>query len=146
MNNLPDIDVIENIIFKCNEKLTIARELLTLNHYDDAVSRAYYAVFHIMTAVLFVNKLTFSSHKEIIGAFNKEFIRTGKFPKNFSEKIKKLFERRQIGDYDIKKIISKENSEESVKDAGEIILKCKEYLANIYAVKPDYWDNKEEDE
>ncbi len=146
MNNLPEIDIIKNILLKCNDKFTISKELYELKHYDDAVSRAYYAVFHILNAVLFTKGLTFSSHKETIGAFNKEFIKTEIFPKKFSEKIKKLFEGRQISDYDVKKYIDKETAEESIKDTEEIISKCKEYLSAIYKVDIEFWNKENNNE
>ena len=31
---------------KAEDKLTVAQELLKHRHYEDAVSRAYYAAFH----------------------------------------------------------------------------------------------------
>jgi uncharacterized protein (UPF0332 family) len=59
--SLPPFDVIKNIIKKSNDKLKIAKELFNLKHYDDAISRAYYCVFHMMSALLFLKGLTFSS-------------------------------------------------------------------------------------
>lgn len=66
----------------------MANIALTNDQYDDAVSRSYYAVFHAISALLFTKGLSFSSHSQTIGAFNKEFVRTDIFPKYYSKKFK----------------------------------------------------------
>ena len=100
--------------------------------YDDSASRAYYAVFHIISAILFTKGLTFTSHSQTLGNFNKEFIKTNIFPAIFSKKIEKLFKSRQIGDYDIDSIIDKKTALERIEFANEIVKVLKEYLSNLY--------------
>ena len=39
--------------------------------YDFALSRAYYAVFYLLEAILLTDNLVFSSHGNVIGSFNK---------------------------------------------------------------------------
>jgi uncharacterized protein (UPF0332 family) len=104
---------IQSIIEKSESKLKTARIDFDGGQYDDAVSRAYYAVFHAMTALLLHKGLVFSSHAQTIGAFNQNFIKTGIFPKDFSQIIQSLFEDRQTGDYDV---LSKMEKETAVKD------------------------------
>jgi len=140
VSKLPDKEIIKNIILKSNDKFNTAKELFQNKHYDDSVSRTYYSIFHIITAVLFSKNLTFSSHKETIGAFNKEFIKTKLFPIDFYKKIDSLFNNRHIGDYDVKRFIDKETAELNIKDADDIIKKCKEYLSDLYKTDKDYWN------
>ncbi|HAD04092.1 MAG: hypothetical protein A2091_11495 [Desulfuromonadales bacterium GWD2_61_12] len=80
MSTLPDIQA---IVAKAEDKLKTARLDFANGQYDDAVSRAYYAVYHMMTGVLFRHDQIFSSHAQTIGAFNRDFIKTGIFPKEF---------------------------------------------------------------
>lgn len=47
-------DEIDKIIEKGVEKLKVAKELFDKGHYDDASSRAYYAIYHCISAVLFI--------------------------------------------------------------------------------------------
>ena len=103
------------------EKLETARILYKNARYDDAVSRAYYAAFHAMTAALLSRDLSYSSHGQVIGAFNREFIKTGVFPKKFSSIIQALFDDRQIGDYGILVKISKRTTLEHIKKAEMMI-------------------------
>jgi hypothetical protein len=92
---------IQSIVAKAEDKLKTARLDFAGGQFDDAVSRAYYAVYHMMTAALFSREQVFSSHAQTIGAFNRDFVKTGTFPKEFTRMIQGLFEDRQTGDYDV---------------------------------------------
>ena len=105
MNDLPDIDVIKNMVCKSTEKIIVAKDLYKQKHYEDSASRAYYSIFHILSAVLFTKGLTYSSHKGIISSFNREFIKSKLIPEILFKNIEKLFEYRQISDYEINKVI-----------------------------------------
>lgn len=78
------IQDIKEFLNKARRKLKNAKEDITLGDYEDAASRAYYAAFHSISAVLFEMNLVFSSHSQTIGAFNRKLVRKNKFPENFS--------------------------------------------------------------
>jgi len=96
--------------------------------YDDAVSRAYYAVFHSLTAALLSKGLSFSSHGQVIGAFNREFIKTNVFPKEFSAVIQTLFDDRQIGDYGIFIKTKKNTALDHLDKAEQLVTAIREFL------------------
>lgn len=139
MNPVGDISVIKAILFKSREKLETAQIDFDNGRYNDSVSRSYYAVFHAISAVLLSKGLHFSSHAQTIGAFNKEFIKTKQFPVAFTRTIRKLFKERQMGDYDFESYINVNVAQEDLKEAGNIINTCEEYLAKIYNVSKEYW-------
>ena len=62
------------IMTKSKDTLKIARELYEQDHHSDSISRAYYAVFHSLQAILLTIGLSFSKHSGIIGAFNKIYL------------------------------------------------------------------------
>lgn len=134
-----DIDVIKQMLGKALEKLKTAKTNLKSDHYDDTVSRAYYAVFHAISAVLLSKGLHYSSHGQTIGAFNREFIKTKKLSASFSKTLKKLFKERQIGDYDFQTYIDEDTAKEDLKEAEKIVAACEKYLAKVYKVSKDYW-------
>lgn len=105
-----------------------ARIMYEYKQYDDAVSRAYYAVFHAMTAALLSKGLVFSSHGQVIGAFNREFIKTGIFPVNTSSVVQALFDDRQIGDYGIISEINKTTARRHLAQANRLIESVKAFL------------------
>ena len=119
---------LNTIMTKGRESLEVAKQLHNQNHFNDAVSRVYYAVFHSLQAILLTKKLSFSRHSAVLSAFNREFVRGGVFPNDFHTKIIHLFKDRQIGDYAYEKEISLENSEVDVADAEMIINAIEEYL------------------
>ena len=115
---------------KAKNSLGVARQLHEQRHYNDAASKSYYAVFHSLQAILLTKGLSFSKHSAVLSAFNKEFIYSGGFAKDFYAKIIRLFKDRQIGDYEYTKEIDRESSETDVADTEIIINAIEEYLKN----------------
>jgi uncharacterized protein (UPF0332 family) len=65
------------------------------------VNRAYYAMFYSLLA-LFVHEGTIvktSKHSGIISIYDKEFVHTGKFEKEYSKTLHRIFNMRQTADY-----------------------------------------------
>jgi uncharacterized protein (UPF0332 family) len=134
-----DLEIIKMMLKKGRKKLKSAVINFENECFDDSVSRAYYAVFHTISAVLMTKTITCSSHKETIGLFNKEFIKPGIFPKSFTKTIQKLFNERQTGDYDFGSSIGADIAKEDIKQVKEIIDTCETYLAEFYKVPREYW-------
>lgn len=57
-------ETIAAILHKAKSKLVTSRLDFENGQFDDAVSRAYYAVYHGMTAALFSIDMVFSSHAQ----------------------------------------------------------------------------------
>lgn len=126
--NLPLQEQIASILLKVERSLVAAETQCKDKNYDFASSRAYYAVFYAIEAVLLTQKMVFSSHSAVISAFNQHFIKPGTFPKEYSTLIMRLFKERQIGDYDFVRTITEAQATEDLKDARKIIDSVKEYL------------------
>ena len=139
INPVGDIDIIKAMLSKARGKLKTAQIDFDNERYDDSVSRSYYAVFHAISAVLLSKGLHFSSHSQTIGAFNKEFIKSKEFSASFTKIIEKLFNGRQIGDYDIESCLDADIAKEDLEEAGKIIDACETYLAKVYKVSKNYW-------
>jgi uncharacterized protein len=122
---------VAKMLAKANSKLAAAKIDFENKLYDDSVSRAYYAVFHCIGAMLLSRGMHFSSHSETIGAFNKNFVKTGDVPAEFTKMIKKLFDGRQTGDYDFDISLSKEEAKEGIVATEKIITTCEEYLKKL---------------
>lgn len=120
--------IISSMILKAQEKMQSAKLLFANGIYDDSVSRAYYAAFHAVSAVLFLNGFSFSSHSQTIGAFNREFVRTEIFPAHFSKSLHFLFDKRESGDYDIDKSIDEKIATQCLKEAEDILSSIQSYL------------------
>lgn len=77
------------------------------------MNRLYYAMFYAVLALLQTKQLGTSKHSGAIALFDKEFVKTGIFPKELSKALHRAFELRQKGDY-------MEEAEISVADMEEI--------------------------
>lgn len=116
------------IMNKSKDTLKIAKQLYEQNYYGDSASRAYYAVFHSLQAILLTIGLSYSKHSGIIAAFNKEFIHKEKFPKDFHKMIERLFKDRQIGDYEYEEDLNSDDAKQDIDDAENIIMSIERYL------------------
>src|SRR3990172_3904138 len=99
---------------KAFRSLKAANQHMATQDYDFASSRAYYAVFYAIEALLLTKNLPFSKHGNVIGAFNKHFIKTSIFPKEYSKWIARLFRERQTGDYEFEFVISEDDANKDI--------------------------------
>ena len=102
-------------------KLHAARVLLAAGAPGDAASRAYYAAFHAVSAVLLEAGQAYSSHAQVLGAFNRDFVHAGAFPREFTAILSRLFEDRQTGDYDPAPGLDSAVAAQDVADAERIV-------------------------
>ena len=116
------------MLARASDKLRVARLLLEGEAWSDAASRAYYAAFHAVSALHLAHGKTFSTHSQLIGVFNKDFVRTGRFPKEFTSALTRLFEDRQSGDYDVLSTLTEQDARQDVDHAANIIDAIQIYL------------------
>jgi len=107
------VDQLQLMTQKAFRSIAAAYRNIEEGDYDFASSRAYYAAFYAMEAVLLTKKLSFSKHSSVISAFNQYFVKTNIFPKEFSKLISRLFRERQIGDYDFNLNIDEDDAREN---------------------------------
>ena len=91
---------IRMLIEKAGRYLRSAELLIQDSDYDSAVSRAYYAMFYAAQAALLKKGMTFSSHKAVISAFGRHFVKTGIFEREMGRDLNVIFDERQLGDYE----------------------------------------------
>lgn len=121
-------DVIRRMLDKSKRALRSANRHIKDRDYDFASSKAYYAVFHLLQALLLIKDLAFSKHSAVIAEFNRNYIKTGVFPQEYSKNMERLFKNRQIGDYDYLPSIDKEDAKTDLGIANSMCEKFEEYL------------------
>jgi uncharacterized protein (UPF0332 family) len=84
---------------RANETLEDARILAKAGRWNACVNRLCYACFYAISALLVTDGLSSSKHAGIRGLFNRQYVKTGKLPKDLARIYNDLFERRQEGDY-----------------------------------------------
>ncbi len=69
-----------------------------------------------------------------MGAFNREFVKTGVFPPDTSRRIQRLFEDRATADYDWKIRVNETTASADVTDAEWMVKMCHDHLKKINAL------------
>ncbi len=124
-------ELIKGYLLKSESKLEVAERLLKTDDYEDAVSRAYYAVYHAAQALLLSEGERAETHKGVVTLFGLLFVKTGKIRKEFGKYLANLKDDRESGDYEIFSYIDKETAETAIIEAKEFIKESKAYLKSI---------------
>lgn len=118
-------------IEQAEESLDSAQVLLERGLIRPAVNRSYYAMFYAVLALLATRKQETSKHGGAISLFDREFVKKGTFPKEFSKWLHEAFDLRQRSDYTIDFKLSKEDAEQTLKHAVSFVQEVKSVLANL---------------
>ena len=110
---------------QADESLEAASILLDQGLIRPSVNRAYYAMFYAVLALLAGRKKETSKHSGAISLFDREFVKTGIFPKNLSRWLHGAFDLRQRTDYETQLQVSKEESIRILTEAREFVAEVK---------------------
>jgi len=94
-------DLIKYRLEQARETIEVVDLLLKNDKFSTAVNRIYYGMFYSILALALQNNYETSKHQQLIGWFNKEFIRTGLIEKDYGRMLRDAYENRNYGDYDI---------------------------------------------
>lgn len=85
---------------KAKNLLTQAELLLTNHQYDGSINRSYYAIFNAVRALLALVRVDSRSHQGVMSYFDRYFVKTEIFDKQFSKIVHSAFDTRQDNDYE----------------------------------------------
>ncbi|MEA2075011.1 MAG: HEPN domain-containing protein [Euryarchaeota archaeon] len=119
---------VKSLLERASRYLKSAEILLKEGDYESSVSRTYYAMFYSVQALLLTKNLSFSSHKGVVSAFGKHFIKTAIFPKEMGRELNRAFEKRQIGDYEYTFVITEDEAEEILKGGERFVEAIAQHL------------------
>ena len=102
---------------KAKQCLESAGVLLQVKDYCGAVNRSYYAIFHSIRSVLALEGVDFSKHSGVMGYFQKNYVKSGIFEKEYSKILTEAFDVRSDSDYDDYYVISKKEAEQQIQNA-----------------------------
>lgn len=101
--------------------------LMDANEYRGANNRAYYAMYHAISAVHALQGKAYKRHKDSLSNFNKDYVHTEIFPKTLGRKIAEAEEIRHASDYDDFYIATKNEAMEQFETAKELITLVEKY-------------------
>lgn len=130
MNREEKVTLIKYRLERANESVKAAQLLFENKLYIPAMNRIYYSMFYSVQALLILKEKTFSSHSQVKGYFNKEFIKSGIFPKEFGKLFNTVFEYRQKFDYVDLIVPDEELISDYITESKRFIDKISIYLQN----------------
>jgi len=114
------------------QDLCASQLLRDANEFRGANNRAYYAIYHAISAVHALDGNAYRKHKDALSNFNRNYVKTEIFPRTCGHKIAQAAEIRHASDYDDFYVATKEEAEEQIDTAREVIEMIEVYLtANI---------------
>jgi uncharacterized protein len=122
---------IRDLLDKSAQSRDAALLLLKDDYVDFAASRAYYAMFYAIEALLLSRELSFSKHSAVISAFGKEFIKTGILDVRFHRSVMDAFDVRNAGDYGSMHAVSEEKTRQIIEEAGELLDAVRRVLGGL---------------
>lgn len=105
-------------IARADQAMRAARALLALGLHADSVSRAYYASFHLVRALLLSRGVEPKTHGGAIHLLNTELVRAGVLPSSHNRLLAGLQRARELADYDSAIAFSKDDATAEL-DAAE---------------------------
>lgn len=102
--------------------------LLKDGKFKASVNRSYYAIFHALRSVTALDQFDSSKHSGIIAYFNRIYVKNNVFDKSISKLIDTAFRLREKADYQDFVIISKEQAQEQLAKAEQVINMLEPYL------------------
>ncbi len=121
-------ELVELRMAQAAETLHEAHILIAEHAGRGAVSRAYYAMFYAVLALLATKGLGSSKHSGTISLFDREFVKPGDLPKELSRALHMAFERRQQTDYGELIQLDEPAATRVIEEAEMFIEKVRDYL------------------
>jgi len=108
--------------------LGAAELLLQAGYYEDAISRAYYAVLHAAKAALLARDTAAESHTVVRRLFGKELVQQGVLEKEWAIILAQQQDERTLADYDVELTLPRELAEHRVEDAHHFQDRIRSFL------------------
>ena len=113
---------------QAKEDLIAAKAMYDLKLYKSANNRAYYSIFHSITAILALEPIDFKKHKDVQSYFNKNYVNTEIFPKTMGRRIAEASKMREDSDYDDEFVVNPEKTKKQIDTAIELVELTEKYI------------------
>lgn len=113
---------------KAKSKLEAARRLSSDGFFEDAVSRAYYSMYHAARDCLILEGSSPTTHAGVISEFGRLFVVTGRVDSSFGRALSVAKEDREDSDYEVYYKINSEEVKKVLKEAEDFINVAEEII------------------
>jgi len=113
---------------KAIKRLRVAEKLLHDGEYEDAISRAYYAMYHAAKAILATLKIFPKTHGGVVSEFGRKFVLTGILPKELGKALADTKAARETYEYSITTTTERPEAEAILSNAQTFVNAVKKHL------------------
>ena len=113
---------------KAFKRLHVAERLLRDDEYEDAVSRAYYAMYHAAKAALATVNVFPKTHEGVVSEFGKKLVLAGTFPKELGKNLADAKAARETYEYSVTATTDKKEAETVLLNAQKFVKTIEKYL------------------
>lgn len=93
-----------------------------------AVNRIYYAMFYMLSALALKHGFSTSKHKQLIGWFNKHFVKDGTIEPKYAKIVSDAFEKRSDSDYGMLVNFTRDEVQEMFTELNDFIATIEQLL------------------
>lgn len=115
------LDYIRYRMPQAQQAIQDARQLLETGSLHGAVNRLYYACFYMVSALLLTEDKYSRKHSGIESMFVRNWINTGRVPPELGRFYRRLFKRRQQGDYAYQVVFTQDQVNAWFREAQEFV-------------------------
>ena len=108
--------------------LRSAMLLLEAGELRGVNNRAYYSIYHAISSVHALDGNAYKRHKDALANFNKAYVKTEIFSRELGRKISEAVEIRHASDHDDFYIATREEAEEQIETAKELLRQIETYV------------------
>ena len=122
------VDYLKAKLDRSKEDLDDALDLFQQGKYRLSVNRAYYGIFHVVSATLTAMGHIRSKHSAVEAAFQQYLIRSGLLETEHGVTYKLARKMREDADYDIYKVITEETARDILEQCQRLQNHVEQYL------------------
>ena len=113
---------------QANETIKEVNILIDNKLFKTAVNRIYYGMFYALSALALKYKFKTAKHKQLIGWFNKNFIKEQFIERKYGKIINDAFENRSDSDYGVFIEFNKSDVTEMYEEMKDFIRRLEQYI------------------
>lgn len=105
-----------------------AQLLVSNGGFDSAASRAYYAIFHAVTALFALESRTFTKHSALEAAVHRDLVKAGRWSADLGRDFSFCLDLRSVSDYGTEVRVDAKQAAEAIEAARRILLAVRSTL------------------
>lgn len=122
------MSVVKAHLEKAVDRLRVAEKLFRDGDYEDAVSRAYYAMYHAARAALSTLNVFPKTHEGVVTEFGRRFVLADVFSKELGKNLADAKAARETYEYSVTAVVGKPEAEAILSNAQRFVDAIKKHL------------------